>query len=130
MIPEYSQLTRDELLRIALQREALTEDARLALDAEFSRRKIASHEIAVFSSEEAAAVLAGKKVIREVLLWGIGKRLSGRRNYTHDPQFRIEEFDRTLWFVFFLCRSSRWELIESGGVSGNGGRCALPTATE
>src|SRR5262249_10581732 len=102
MIPNYSQLSRDQLLRVAPHREELTEEACLALAAELSRRKISLHDIASFASEEDAAVLADEKFVREVLFWGVGKKPSGRRNYVHDPRFRIEEFDRTLWFVLFF----------------------------
>jgi hypothetical protein len=37
-----------------------------------------------------------------VLIWGIGKKLNGKRNDFRDSGFRIEEFDRTLWFVLFF----------------------------
>jgi len=102
MITDYSRLTRAEILRFALQRGEQADEDRVAFDAELSRRKIPAHEISDFSSAEQTAAVADEKVVREVLFWGIGKKLSGRRNYVHDPQFSIEEFDRTLWFVFFL----------------------------
>jgi hypothetical protein len=102
MIPDYSHLTHDQLLRVALQKAELTDEARLALEAGLGRRKISSGDISGFAVEEKEANLAEEKVVREVLIWGIGKKLNGKRNYFRDSGFRIEEFDRTLWFVLFF----------------------------
>ena len=33
---------------------------------------------------------------------GIARKLFGKRNYRCDERGRIEEFDRTLWFVLFF----------------------------
>ena len=101
-MPDYEHFSRNELLRIALDKRRLTEEARLAWDTELSRRGISNGDIGTFESEQASAEAADQKVVREVeFLYGIGKKLSGRKNYSHDPRFRIEEFDSTLWFILF-----------------------------
>jgi hypothetical protein len=84
MIPDYSHLTHDQLLRVALQKAELTDEARLALEAGLGRRKISSGDISGFAVEEKEANLAEEKVVREVLIWGIGKKLNGKRNYFRD----------------------------------------------
>src|SRR5579864_8886203 len=45
VMPEYQHLTEDELLNIAEDREHLTDEARMALDTEFSRRKLSSANV-------------------------------------------------------------------------------------
>jgi hypothetical protein len=54
-MPEYQYLTRDELLRLALERDQLTDDARLALDAQINNRRITSSDLACFKTESLAA---------------------------------------------------------------------------
>lgn len=100
-MPDYRHLTRDELLRLAHENADLTDEARLLLDAEFARRGLSNDDLRSFEDDQAAATTASQKEVREVSIRGIGKRLMGRTNYSHDPGLRIEEFDATLWVVLF-----------------------------
>jgi hypothetical protein len=53
--PEYQYLSRDGLLRLALERDQLTADAQIALDVELSNRRITSSDLASFKAESLAA---------------------------------------------------------------------------
>ena len=45
MMLRYQQLTEDELLHIADEKEQLTDEARLALESELSRRNLSTSEV-------------------------------------------------------------------------------------
>ena len=100
-MPEYQTLSRDEVLRLALEKSQLTDEARLSLDAELARRRLSEDDIVTFKAEETAATRAREKEVHEVSFSFVEKKLRGRTNYTHDPRFRIEEFGTTLWVVLF-----------------------------
>ena len=127
-MPEYRHLTRDELLRLAHENADLTDEARLLLDAEFARRGLSNDDLRSFEDDQAAATTASQKEVREVSIRGIGKRLMGRTNYSHDPGLRIEEFDATLWVVRFGYPSFLWPPTAFAGLFDAGGIFVLQTA--
>ena len=98
---EYDNLTEDELLQLAVERDELTEEARLALDTELSRRRIGSDEIKVLEAEARAAREKEENLSVSNLFRGANKEFYGKGTYTHDVRNRVEEFDTTLWFVVF-----------------------------
>jgi hypothetical protein len=102
--PDYTQLTLDELLQAAHDKEQLTDEARHALDSELSRREITISDIAANEADTAAAESAESREVREVAFspGGIARKLLGKSNYACDERHRVEEFDRTLWFVLFF----------------------------
>jgi hypothetical protein len=100
-MPHYQTLSRDELLRLSLEKSQLTDEARSSLDAELARRRLSEDDIVTFKAEETAATQARGKEVHEVSFSFVEKKLRGRTNYTHDPRFRIEEFEATLWVVLF-----------------------------
>jgi hypothetical protein len=101
---DYQHLTRDELIRLALEKDQLTDRARLALDAEISSRRISLSDIATFQDESQAAQAEEDRDVRGVTTSSgghIGKKFFGMKNRTRDARFRIEEYDTTLWFFAF-----------------------------
>jgi hypothetical protein len=98
--PEYQNLTRNELMRLALERDQLTESAQLALDAEIGSRRITSVDLESFNAESLAARAEEDRKIDPITisLGQLGKKFFGRKNFSHDPHLRIEEFDTRLWF--------------------------------
>jgi len=101
-MPDYQQLSRDEILRRALEKDQLSAEARLALDAEVARRGLSDADFQTFQADEVAAARERDKEIDEFSFGWKEKKLIGRKNYSHDPKFRIEEFDTTLWLAFVL----------------------------
>jgi len=101
-MPDYQHLSRDEVLRLASEKDQLTDQARLALDAEVARRGLSDVDLLSFRADEVAASREKDKEIDEFSFGWIEKKLIGRKNYHHDPKFRIEEFDTTLWLTFLL----------------------------
>lgn len=75
---EYAQLSENELLQLASDRQSLTDDARSALDAEIRNRNItpadlAKHESFVMWSEQREATRRNKLLFgtrRSLLDWG------------------------------------------------------------
>lgn len=102
-MPEYQHLTQDELLRLAEDRAQLTDDARLALDAELSRRRISSSDVDSYRIEYTAADRAEKLRVANRLTYiahaGFGKKFLGKTNRNRDPEELFEQYDTTLWFV-------------------------------
>jgi hypothetical protein len=99
---EYQKLNRDELMRLALERDQLTEEAQLALDAEIGSRRITSADLVSFRSESLVAQAEEDRKIGGISTSArIGKKFFGRKNLSHDPRLRVEEFDTTLWFFAF-----------------------------
>jgi|SRR5215468_4624752 len=101
-MPDYQQMSRDEVLRLTLERDQLTDEARLALDAEAARRGLSDVDDQSFRADEVAAARERDKEIDEFSFGWIEKKLIGRKDYSHDPKFRIEEFDATLGVTFVL----------------------------
>jgi hypothetical protein len=93
----YEHLTRDELMRLALDRDQLTEEAQLALDTEVTNRRISSMDLVSFRAESRAAKAEQDRQIGPIATSGhIGKKFCGRKKLTYDARHRIEEFDTTL----------------------------------
>jgi hypothetical protein len=102
-VPDYRHLTRDELLALTLERNQLTEEAQLSLDAEISKRAITPLDLASFKTELVTAQAEQDRQIGSVATSSshAGRKFFGRENVMHDPRFRIEEYDSTLWFFAF-----------------------------
>ncbi len=100
-MPDYQQLSRDEVLRLVLEKDQLTDQARLALEAEVARRGLSHDDFAAFKAEEATAIRARQKELERATPHQTYKEFRGRKNYSHDAKFRIEDFDTTLWIVGF-----------------------------
>jgi len=99
---DYQHLTVDELLHLAEDREQLTAEACLALDAELNRRRLSPSDIDAYRRESEAADKA-EKMKRVVRFYihnvGLGKKFLGRTNRHRDPSGLFEQYDATLWFV-------------------------------
>jgi hypothetical protein len=101
---EYSHLTADELLHLAEAREQLTDEARLALDSELSRRSLSPSDIDCYRVERETADKADKlkratpSYIHNV---GLGKIFLGKTKRHRDSEKLVEQYDTTLWFVVF-----------------------------
>ena len=101
-MPEYQNLTQDELLHLAEERDQLTDDARLALDGELNRRRLSSSDIDSHRLECEVADKADKlrraapSYIHNV---GLGKKFFGKTNRHRDTERPFEQYDTTLWFV-------------------------------
>jgi len=99
---EYQHITEDELLHLAEDREHLTDEARLALDAELRRRRLSPSDIDAYRLARDAAdndeKLKGatRFYIHNV---GLGKKFLGKTNHHRDLTDSFEQYDTTLWFV-------------------------------
>lgn len=99
---EYQHLTADELLHLAEEREQLTQEARLALDGELSRRKLSPSDIDSYRVQRETADRADKlkRAVRSYIPnVGLGKKFFGKTNRRRDAGGLFEEYDTTLWFV-------------------------------
>jgi hypothetical protein len=108
LIPEYQYLTTDEILRIASQKEQLTDEARMALETELTRRKLSDGEVQSYKEEYLAAervekVRAANRITGSS--WfsqrGVGFKFLGKSNGRRDPSGRVEEYESTQWFIIF-----------------------------
>ena len=88
-MPGYQQLSRDEVLRPALEKDQLTDEARLTLDPEFARRGLSNDDLRTFETEETAATVVRQKEVREVSFSFVEKKLRGRSNYVTIPGFEL-----------------------------------------
>ena len=106
-MPDYQNLTDDELLHVGTEREQLTEDARVALDGELARRRLSAAEIDAYKVEYVKTDKAEKlKIANQVgtnftARRGVGKKFLGKANRRLDPSGRFEEYESTQWFVVF-----------------------------
>ena len=93
----YEQLSDDELLRIAAEREALIPEATIAIDSELARRGFS------VASAKQQTRRAERKATRRAIgnlgfsPRGFGKHFFGVSNYQHAAANLTEEFDSTLW---------------------------------
>jgi hypothetical protein len=86
-------------MRLALERDQLTEEAQLALEVEICTRRISPIDLASFRTESLATQAEQDRNVGPITTSAhIGKRFFGRKNLSHDPRLRTEEFDTTLWF--------------------------------
>lgn len=103
---EYQHLNVDELLHVAIESEQLSDEARLALEAELRTRRISAADIDSYRVDYVAADraegartanrLAGMSYSR-----GFGKKYLGRARRCRDPLGKFDEYDTTLWFIVF-----------------------------
>jgi len=102
MMLRYQQLTEDELLHIADEKEQLSDEARLALESELSRRNLSTSEVNAYKRQSADENEADKlrrarqQVVHNV---GLGKKFFGKANCRRDPSDLFELCESTLWFV-------------------------------
>jgi hypothetical protein len=81
-MPEYQDLTEEELLHLAGERQQLTDEARFRLDAELSRRGISRKQIEAYESESRTLREEEQRDVGNVTTSGrIGKHFYGRSNY-------------------------------------------------
>jgi hypothetical protein len=98
----YQHLTEDELLNIAEDREHLTDEARMALDAELVRRKLSSSNVGSYRLQQETANKADEleRAARKFIFpYGFGQMFFGKSNRQRDPSGLFEKYDSTLWFV-------------------------------
>jgi hypothetical protein len=101
---DYETLTEDELLHLAGERIQLTDEARMALDAELSRRKLSAGDLVLYERQCAAAVKEERlrrAAPKTVSSGSFGKRFLGKSNRRRDPSGGFELYESTLWFVVF-----------------------------
>lgn len=100
---EYAHKTDDELLRLALELDSLTPEARLALAFELRQRCLDSpSRLEQFRGQERQQLHLEETRIGNLTLFvphGIGKRTYGRVN--REMRGTDEEFDTTVFFVLF-----------------------------
>ncbi len=103
-MPEYQLLTDDELLHLGEEGDQLTEEARLDLEAELSRRKLSSRDVDTYRLEREVAEKSdelNRATPRFVHHGGVGQMFLGKTNRRRDPSGLFEQYDATLWFVVF-----------------------------
>jgi hypothetical protein len=105
-MPEYQNLTDDEVLQLAAEREQLTDDARIVLDWELGRRRLSikdlqSHRIAYEHAQKLERARTQHKILSRGSYdrSGIGFRFLGKRSFRREPSGQSEEYDSTRWFV-------------------------------
>lgn len=105
-MPEYQNLTDDEVLQIATEREQLTDDARIVLDSELARRKLSikdvqSQRIAYERADKLEKARTQHRILNRgsVGSSGVGIKFLGKRNIRRDPSGESEEYVATRWFV-------------------------------
>ena len=100
-MPQYQNLTEYELLHLASEIDQLTDEARLALESELSRRKLSASEVTAykrqFAYDEAAENLRRARP-QSSPIHGLGKKFFGRANRRSDPSGLFELYESTLWF--------------------------------
>jgi hypothetical protein len=105
-VAKYQHLTDDEILHLAEDRDQLTDNARLALDVELSRRRLAPSDIEADRIER-EAVDKTEKLTNVVRFYidrvGLGKKFLGKASRRRDPSGLFEQYDTTLWFVVLWC---------------------------
>jgi hypothetical protein len=101
-VPEYQHLAEDELLNIAEDRQHLTDEARLALDAELNRRKLSSSDVDSYRLQQETANKVDelkRAAPRFIFRYGFGQKFLGKSDRQRDPSGLFEKYDSTLWFV-------------------------------
>lgn len=99
---QYEHLTEDELLHVAGESEQLTDEARLALESELSRRNLSTSDINAYkqhlADDDKADQLRSAR-LQVVPNVGLGKKFLGMTNRRRDPNGLFEQYESTLWFV-------------------------------
>ncbi len=99
----YEQMTDDDLLRIATQKDSLTNEAKEALSSELLKRNLSKKDIHSYETDQNKLQDAWDKRTGDVshfMLIGLGRAFYGRSNYTRNEDGRYEEWDTTLWLIF------------------------------
>ena len=97
---QYQDLTEDELLNLASEREQLTDEARLALESELGRRNLSEPEVSAYKRQYADDIEAEKlRRARRQTVRGFGRKFMGKTNRRRDPHDQFELYESTLWFV-------------------------------
>ncbi len=99
----YQQLSNEELLLVAADRQELTDDAVAALDVELTKRGL--HRGQGVKLKRNVERITARDAVGHIGLSyrGWGKQFIGARNYVADETSGFEEFDSTLWlFVAFV----------------------------
>lgn len=99
---QYQHLTEDELLRVADEKDLLTDEARLALESELTRRNLSTSEVNAYKRQcdddnEADKLRRARRQVVPNL--GLGKKFLGKTNRRRDPSDLFELSESTLWFV-------------------------------
>jgi hypothetical protein len=104
----YQNLTSDELLHLATEEAQLTNEARLALEAELSRRRISqsdvhSYVVEVEAADKAEKLRIASQFTRKGFLEGRGwgRYFLGKTKRRRDPSGSFELYESTLWFLVF-----------------------------
>jgi hypothetical protein len=87
-MPEYERLTHDELLHLAEEKAQLTDEARVALEAEIMRRRLSPSDLDAYKLQGVAADKADKlkRATPDLILsGGLGKKFLGKANRHRDP---------------------------------------------
>jgi hypothetical protein len=107
-MPRYQDLNTYELLHVAAERDQLTDEARMELDVELSRRNISAGDVNSYRldfemAEHEDKVRTANRLIRPNFASqrGFGFKFLGKMNYHCDPSGRFEEYDSTQWFTVF-----------------------------
>jgi|SRR5579871_228998 len=99
---QYQDLTEDELLNLASEKEQLTDEARLALESELARRHLSEPEVNAYKRQCADDDEAEKlRRARRQTVRGLGRKFMGKTNRRRDPSGLFELSESTLWLVVF-----------------------------
>jgi hypothetical protein len=105
LLEQYSTKTDEELFRLAVNREELTEEACAALDQVMQGRGLDKSECLEYArqeEEERKQQLARNPGPLFRVRGGlIGRDRFGKANYSFDPATRMETFDTTIFILFF-----------------------------
>ena len=105
LLEQYSTKTDEELFRLAVNREELTEEACMALDQVMQDRGLDKSECLEYArqeEEERKQQLARNPGPLFRVRGGlIGRDRFGKANYSFDPATRMETFDTTIFILFF-----------------------------
>ncbi|MFQ5696222.1 MAG: hypothetical protein ACE5HB_09555 [Terriglobia bacterium] len=97
----YSAMSDDQLLHVAEQASAHTEEAREALDAELRRRGLGQQAIRAYAEESARIAETERRRTGDLMVVnGFGRMFYGKANYVRDERLVWEEYDTTMWLVF------------------------------
>jgi hypothetical protein len=101
----YETKTNEELLRLALDSEHLTQEASAVLSSELSRRGISGTErLAAFRDEEEQRKEELARNPGSLFLlhpYGIGRKRLGKAGRVYTPETRVERFRTTVFVVLF-----------------------------
>jgi hypothetical protein len=102
---EYETMSDEELLRLSLNPEQLTPEAKMALQSALLRRNlVASERVEKFRAEEEERSRALRNNIGKLFMlhpFGIGRKFYGKAARAFDSQTKIERFKTTVFLVFF-----------------------------